>query len=89
MRVYILVSFIFDGETWLHDLGGLDVHYHSETHVELLDDGYTTECRLGMIFFTWCVVKLYYNVTLCINFHILVVSNDIGLWGSKRSLGAG
>ena len=31
MRAYILVSRVIDGETWLHDLGGLDVTYHSDT----------------------------------------------------------
>ena len=64
MRAYILVSYVIDGNTWLHDLGGLDVSYHSETPFERLADGYTTECRLGMIFVTWCIVKLYFNVTL-------------------------
>ena len=73
----MLVSHVIYGETWLHDLGGISVSYNSETPYERLDDGYTTECRPGMIFFTWCIVKLYCNVNLCITCHILIVSNDI------------
>ena len=76
-RAYILVINVIDGETWLHDLGGLAFSYHSDTPFERLDAGYTTECRLGMIFFTWCIVKLYCHFTLRITFHILIVSNDI------------
>ena len=72
-----MVSHIIDGETWLHDLGGLDVSYRSNTPFERVDDGYTTECRLGMRFVTWHIVKLYCHVTLCITFHIIIVSNDI------------
>ena len=52
MRSYIFVTCVIDGEKWLHALGGLGVSYHSETPFERLDDGYTTECRLGMRFFT-------------------------------------
>ena len=58
-------------------LGGIDVSYHSDTPFEWLDYGYTTECRLGMIFITWCIVKLYCNVTLYIACHILILSNGI------------
>ena len=74
---------MIDGNTWLHYLGGLDVSYHSDTPFELLDNGYTTECRLGMRFVTWCIVKLYCHVTLCITCHILVVYNDIIHLGIK------
>ena len=52
MRAYILLSPIIDGETWLYDLGGFDVSYFSDTPFERLDDGYTTECRLGVRFVT-------------------------------------
>ena len=83
MRAYILVSHVIYGETWLHDLGGLDVSYNSDTTFEKLDDGYKTECRLGMRFFTCCIVKLYYNVNLCITCHILIVSNYISHLGIK------
>ena len=38
MRAYILVSHVIDGETWLHDLGGLDVSYLSDTPFERPDD---------------------------------------------------
>ena len=70
-------SRVIDGETWFHDLGVLDVSYNSDTPFEQLDDGYTTECRIGIIFVTWCIVKLYCHVTLCITCHILIVSNNI------------
>ena len=83
MRVYIFVDRVIDGEMWLHDLGGVDVSYHSDTPFERIDDGYTTECRPGMIFVTWFIVKLYCHVTLCINFHILIVYNDISHLGIK------
>ena len=42
MSAYIFVCHVIDGETWLHDLGGLDVSYHSDTPFERLDYGYTT-----------------------------------------------
>ena len=41
MRAYILVGRVIDGETWLHDLGGLDFYYHPDTPFEQLNDGYT------------------------------------------------
>ena len=83
MRAYILVSHVIYEETWLHDLGGLDVSYHSDTTFEQLDDGYKTECRLGMRFFTCCIVKLYCHVNLCITCNILIVSSDISHMGIK------
>ena len=67
----------------VHYLGGVDVSYYSGTPFEQLDDGYTTECRLGMIFVTWCIVKLYFHVTLCIACHIITLSNDIIHMGIK------
>ena len=70
-------SRVIDGETWFHDLGVLDVSYNLDTPFEQLDDGYTTECRIGIIFVTWCIVKLYCHVTLYITCHILIVSNNI------------
>ena len=59
MRAYILAIHVIDGGTWLHDLVGLGVSYHSDTPFERLDDKYTTECRLGMIFVNCYIVKLY------------------------------
>ena len=50
MRSYILVSHVIDGGKWLHASRGIDVSYHSDTPFEQLDDGYTTECRIVMIF---------------------------------------
>ena len=77
IRAYILVSRLIDGDTWLHDLGGVSVSYISYIPFERLDDGYKTECRLGMRFVTWCIVKLYCYVTLCSAFHILILANYI------------
>ena len=78
-----MVSGVIDGETWLHYLGGLDVSYIPDTPFERIGDGYTTEFRLGMRFFTWCIIKLYCHVTLCITCHIPIVSNDIIHLGIK------
>ena len=64
IRAYILVIRVINGDTWLHDLGGLDVSYYSDTPFERLDDGYTAEYKIGVIFVTWCIVKLYCHVTL-------------------------
>ena len=50
MREYILVSRVINRETWLYSLGRIYIYYHLATPFEWLDDGYTTECRLGMIF---------------------------------------
>ena len=57
--------------------GGFLFSYYSDTHLLMNLNGYTTECRLGMIFFTWFIVKLYFHVTFFITCHILIVSNDI------------
>ena len=83
MGVFISVSCVIDGDTWLNDSGWLAVYYLSDITPERLDDGYTTECRIGMIFVTGCIDKLYYHVTLCISCHILIVSNDISHLGIK------
>ena len=72
-----LVSHVIDGETWSHDLGGISVYYISYITFERLDDGYTNECRIGMIFVTLCILKLDFYVTLCRAFHIINVANDI------------
>ena len=83
MRAYDLVSCVIGGEIWLHDLGSISVCYLSDTLFEGLDDGYTTNCRPGMRFVTWCIVKLYCYITLCRAFHILIVANDISHMGIK------
>ena len=83
MRAYILVIYVINGETWLHDLGQITVSYLSDIPFERLDDGYTTECRLVMRFFTWCIFKIDCYVTLCNYCSILVVSNDISHMGIK------
>ena len=57
MRAYILVSYVIYGETWFHYLWGVAVYYLSEIPFERLDDGYKTECIIGMIFLTWCITK--------------------------------
>ena len=79
------MSRIIDGETWFRDLGGLDVSYHSETPFGRLDYRYTTECILGMIFVTWCIVNIYCHVTLCYSCHIIIVSNDTSHPGIKTT----
>ena len=83
MRVYILASHVIDGETQLHALGGIYVSYLSYIPFEQIDDGYTTECRLGMIFVIWCIFKLDCYVTLCSACNILIVSNYISHLGIK------
>ena len=83
MRDYILVSYIIDGETWLHYLEGLSVSYPSDITFGRLYGGLKTECILGMIFVTWCIVKLYCYVTLFSACHILIVANDISHLGIK------
>ena len=83
MRAYILVSHVIDGDKWLHDLGGGYVSYISYIPFERLDDGYKTECRLWMRFFTWWIVKLDCYVTLCSACHILIVASDIIHMGIK------
>ena len=67
----------------MHDLGGISVPYLSYTPFERLYYGYTTECRLGMRFVTWCIVKLDCYVTLLSAYHILIVSNYIIHLGIK------
>ena len=62
---------------------GVDVSYYSGTPFEQLDDGYTTECRLGMIFVTWFIVTLDFYVILCSTCHILILSNNIIHLGIK------
>ena len=83
MRAYILVSHVIYGKTWLNDLGGIYVSYISYIPFERLDDGYTTECRLGMRFVTWCIFKLNCYVTLFSACHILIVANYIIHMGIK------
>ena len=83
MRAYFLVSCLIDGETWLHDLLGIPVTYIPYIPFELLDCGYTTECILGMRFVTLCIVKLDCYVSLCSDFHILLVYNYISHLGIK------
>ena len=83
MRAYILVSSVIDGETWLNDLGGLYVSYLSDIHFGQLYDGCTTECRIGMLFFTWCVIKLNCYVNLCSACSVLIIANYISHTGIK------
>ena len=59
MGEYILVRYVINGGKLLHYFGRLDASYLSYIHFERLDAGDTTECRLGMIFFTWCIFKFY------------------------------
>ena len=50
---------------------------------EQLDDGYKTECRLGMGFVTWCIFKLDFYITLFKACRILIVANYISHLGIK------
>ena len=52
MMPSILVRYIIGGEKWLHDFGGLAVSYILEIQFERFYAGDTTECGLGIIFFT-------------------------------------
>ena len=54
--------------------------YLSYIPIEQLDDGYTTKCRLGMIFVTWFIVKLDCYLTLYIACHILCCNHDVFQW---------
>ena len=83
MKAKFFVSRVIDKEKWLHYLGGGYVSYISYIPFERLDDGYKTECRLGVIFVTWCIVKLYFYVNLCSACHKLIVANDIRHLGIK------
>ena len=65
--------------------GGIDVSYISGIHVKRISDGDTTECGLGMKFVTWCIVKLYFFVTLCSDCRIFIVANDISHLGIKMT----
>ena len=75
---------IIGGETWLHNLGRLAVFYLSDIYFEQLAAGYTTEIIIGMIFFTWCIVKLYCYVTFFRTWIILIVPNYIDHIGIKN-----
>ena len=83
ITAYILVSYVIDDETWLHDSVRLVISYFLYIPSELLDDGYKTECRLDMIFFTWCFVKLYCYVALFSTCNMLSVYNYISHMGIK------
>ena len=65
------------GETWLNGFRGLAVFYISDIRSERLDAGGTTECRLGVIFVTWCIIKFDWCVTFYITCIILIVDNYI------------
>ena len=59
------------------------VSYLSDIHFERFSAGDTTESRLSMIFFTWCIVKLYCYVTLFKYCLILIVANGTSHMGRK------
>ena len=77
MRASILVRYSIGGETWLHDFMGIAVSYVSLIHFERISAVDTTECILGVVFFTWCIVKLYCYFTFYSACLILIVDNDI------------
>ena len=80
---YIYFSYLTNGVTFLHNLWGLDVSYLPDIPFELLDNGYTTDCKLGVIFVTWCIVKLDCYVNLFSACNILIVANYISHMGIK------
>ena len=75
---------IIDEDKWFNDLGQNSVSYLWYIPCEQIDYGYTTECRLGMIFFTWCIFKFDCYVTLCSSCHIFIVANNISHIGIKK-----
>ena len=77
------MRYVIYRETWLHDFWGIAVSYISDINFERLAAGDTTECRIGVISVTWCIVKLYCYVTLCRACMILIVYNDIIHLGEK------
>ena len=84
MRSSILARYIIGRETRLHDLGGIAVSYLSDTHFEILAYGDTTDCRLGTVFVTWCIVKLYCYFNFSSACLILIVANYISHLGRKN-----
>ena len=85
MRESILVKYLICGETWLHDFGGIYDSYISDIYFELITAVDTTECRLDMIFGTWCIFSLNYYVAFCSNYIILVVAKYINHLGIKKN----
>ena len=83
MTASILVRYIIGGEIWLNDCGGIAVYYLFYIQFELRAAGDTPECRLDVIFFTSCIVKLYSCITFCSACLILILSNDISHMGIK------
>ena len=79
-----MVSYVINEETQLHGLGGITLSYLSDIPFEQLDDGYTTECRPGMIFVTWYIVKLNCYVNFCHDYNIFIVANNISHIGVNR-----
>ena len=88
-RASILVRYVIRGDTWLNDFGGIDVFYLSDTHFEILSSGYTTGCRLGMIFVTFCIIKLDFYVNFCIACIIIIVANDTSHLGKNDLMDLG
>ena len=81
MRASILVRYVISGEKWLHDFGGISVFYLSGIQFEQLVCLDSTECRPKIIFVSWCIIKLDFN--LCRAFLIRNVNNDISRLGRK------
>ena len=79
----ILERYVLGGETWLHDFEVVVVYHLSDIHLECLSALDTTGCRLGMIFFDLCIVKLDCYVTLCSSLFILIVDNNNSHMGRK------
>ena len=83
IRTSILVRYIIVREIWLHGLGGLVDSYLSDIIFDQLSAGDTTDCRLGMVYVTCCIVRLYRYVTFCHACIILFIVNYITHMGIK------
>ena len=47
----------YEGENEVDEVAGKVIKGRKFIPFERLDDGYTTECRHGMMFVTWCIFK--------------------------------
>ena len=67
----------------MHDFGECAIYHFSDINIEQLANGDKTECRLGLIFTNWYIVKLYWYVTLRSACIIIIVANCINHMGIK------
>ena len=77
------MSYLIGEDAWLHDFWGIYVSCISGIHFGQVTAGDTTRCRLGVVFASWCIVKLDFYVVFCSTILVLVVSNYIMNMGIK------